>query len=85
MNIRNAYIALALAGMLVCSCSVEKYLPEGAYALKSNKVIVTNSDVKPNELLPYVKQQGQATSLAIKNQKNNVIVFNPKKGRGEQE
>jgi len=72
----SAYWCIAFAGILACSCSVEKQLPEGAYALKSNKVIVTSGDIKPGQLLPYIKQQGQATSLAIKKQRN-LVVFNP--------
>jgi len=77
MTIKSSSIVFAAAAFLVCSCSVEKYLPEGADALKKNKVVMTTKcDVKANDLLPYVKQQGQATSLAIKKTRD-VVVFNP--------
>lgn len=67
---------IVCAGALVCSCSIERFLPEGSSALVRNKIEVEGDEVKSGELAPYLRQQqGQRKMLWVK--KDNVVVFNP--------
>ena len=66
--------AYVVAGALLCSCSVERFLPDGASALVKNTVEVDGGQVKSAELVPYVIQQSQKPSLWKK--ADNVVVFN---------
>ena len=55
--INKKFLALLFWGcMLLCSCSVTKYVPEGSYLLDDVKVVTDNDKVKAGDLKLYVRQ-----------------------------
>jgi outer membrane protein assembly factor BamA len=47
---------MALTGLVVTSCSVSKFIPEGEYLLDDVKIVSDNKLVKPSTVSPYLRQ-----------------------------
>ena len=60
------YSALLLVVMLLVQCRATKYVPEGKYLLKDNKLKVEGDEVNEDEALEVIRQQPNLSSLGIK-------------------
>ncbi|WP_300726730.1 BamA/TamA family outer membrane protein [uncultured Bacteroides sp.] len=56
---------LMLASLLVSSCSVNKFIPEGHYLLDAVKVESDNKEIKPSEMNLYVRQTPNAKWFSV--------------------
>lgn len=55
--LKQIYLFLmALTGLVVTSCSVSKFIPEGEYLLDDVKIVSDNKLVKPSTVSPYLRQ-----------------------------
>lgn len=55
--LKQIYLFLmALTGLVVTSCSVSKFIPEGEYLLDDVKIVSDNKLVKPSMVSPYLRQ-----------------------------
>lgn len=75
MKVRARTLLLVALLSAASSCSVEKYLREGEYALVSNTVKVDDPEIKATELTPYIKQQSGNPTLFPK--ERDVVIYNP--------
>ena len=56
---------VALAAILVTSCSSTKYIPENQYLLKGVKVVSDSKDLDATALQQYVRQRGNSKWFSL--------------------
>ncbi len=61
----EAFLFLVIFGILVVSCHLTKYVPEGQYLLAKSKIDVDNKDINKKELKLYLKQRPNARILGF--------------------
>ena len=68
-----------LIAFLTASCSVTKHVPESMYLLNKVEVKTTSRDVKPDDVLPYVKQKPNKRILGFRFHLRVYSLSNPQK------
>lgn len=60
------HILLLLAVLLLAQCKVTKYVPEGKYLLKDNKLTVSGGEIDEDDATEIIRQQPNLSTASIK-------------------
>lgn len=64
-NRKRGYLWVVAEALLLCGCSVGKFVPEGHYLLDNVRIESDNKEIKPSQLDIYVRQKPNAKWFSL--------------------